>query len=142
MSKIGLEIRLVASESIGFYQSQKNGNFDLIFNDTWGNPYDPHSFIASMLVPSHADFTIQKDLTNKKDIDANIYRILNAYGDKELQQEYTNLLTALHQSDIYLPLAYTLVLGVYRKDKIQSYHFGNMESEFLFEELEMRKKRE
>ncbi len=142
LSKIGLEIRLVASESIGFYQSQKNGNFDLIFNDTWGNPYDPHSFIASMLVPSHADFTIQKDLTNKKDIDANIYRILNAYGDKELQQEYTNLLTALHQSDIYLPLAYTLVLGVYRKDKIQSYHFGNMESEFLFEELEMRKKRE
>ena len=59
-----------------------------------------------------------------------------------MQQEYTNLLTALHQSDIYLPLAYTLVLGVYRKDKIQSYHFGNMESEFLFEELEMRKKRE
>ncbi len=142
LSKIGLEIRLVASESIGFYQSQKNGNFDLIFNDTWGNPYDPYSFIASMLVPSHADFTIQKDLTNKKDIDANIYRILNAYGDKELQQEYTNLLTALHQSDIYLPLAYTLVLGVYHKDKIQSYHFGNMESEFLFEELEMRKKRE
>lgn len=142
LAKIGVEVKLVATETIGFYQNQKNGNFDLIFNDTWGNPYDPHSFIASMLVPSHADFAAQRDLENKKDIDANIHRILNAYREKELQQEYTKLFTSLHQSDIYLPLAYTLVLGVYHKDKIQSYHFGNMESEFLFESIKIQEKRE
>ncbi|MDE5602308.1 MAG: nickel ABC transporter substrate-binding protein [Helicobacter sp.] len=138
LSKIGLKVKLVASETIGFYQSQKNGNFDLIFNDTWGNPYDPHSFVASMLVPSHADFAIQKDLENKKDIDANIRRILNTYKEKALQQEYTTLLFSLHESDIYLPLAYTLVLGIYHKDKIKSYHFGSMESELLFESVEIQ----
>ncbi|WP_104721765.1 nickel ABC transporter substrate-binding protein [Helicobacter mesocricetorum] len=138
LSKIGLEVKLVASESTAFFQRQKNGNFDLIFNDTWGNPYDPHSFVASMLIPSHADFAIQRDLENKKDIDANIHRILNAYEEKTLQEEYRTLLFSLHKSDVYLPLAYDVVLGVYHKSKIKSYMLGNMENEFLFENVEIQ----
>ena len=136
LNKIGIKIKLNATEPIYFFQRQKNGDFDLIFNETWGNPYDPHSFIASMLAPSHADFAAQKDLNSRKEIEALINTILNQTNPKILQTNYTKLFNLLHQSAIYLPFSHGVVLGIYNKERIKSYQMGAMETEFLFENME------
>lgn len=136
LSKIGIKIKLNATEPIYFFQRQKNGDFDLIFNETWGNPYDPHSFIASMLTPSHADFAAQKDLDSRKEIEALIHTILSQTNPDILQANYTKLLNLLNESAIYLPFSYGVVLGIYNKERIKSYQMGVMETEFLFENME------
>lgn len=137
LSKIGISIRLVASEPISFYQRQKNGDFDLIFNETWGSPFDPHSFISSMLTPAHSDYAVQKDLEKKPQIDRTIRKILDSADTKEIQENYQVLLSLLEEEAVYLPISYGYVLGVYRPEKIKSYHLGEMEHEFLFEEMEI-----
>ncbi len=48
------------------YARQRDGRFGMIFHRTWGAPYDPHAFLSSMRVPSHADFQAQQEfLTNR-----------------------------------------------------------------------------
>ena len=138
LAKSGIKIELIASEPIGFFQKQKNGDFDLIFNETWGNPFDPHSFIASMLIPSHADFAAQKDLNSRQKIESTIHKILNQTDEKILKHDYQTLLNLLDESAIYLPLSHNVVLGIYNKTKIKSYQIGAMETEFLFEAMEVK----
>ena len=41
---------------------QRDGRFGMIFNRTWGAPYDPHAFMSHMRVPSHADYQAQLGL--------------------------------------------------------------------------------
>ncbi len=136
LNKVGIKVNLNASEPIYFFQRQKNGDFDLIFNETWGNPFDPHSFIASMLVPSHADFAAQKDLPLRKEIETLIHIILSQEDSEALQKDYAKLFDLLQKSAIYLPFSHGVVLGIYNKEKIKSYQMGAMESEFLFENME------
>ncbi|RAX57070.1 nickel ABC transporter, nickel/metallophore periplasmic binding protein [Helicobacter monodelphidis] len=132
LAKVGITLHLVASEEVSFYQTQKNGNFDIIFNETWGNPYDPHSFLGSMLSSSHADYTAQQDLPNKAEIDKGIQNILNTANPKVLQENYSFVLNALNDSAIYLPISYSFVPAVYRKDRIKNFEFGAMQTEFMF----------
>lgn len=136
--KVGLNIQLDSSEPIAFYQRQKNGDFDLIFNETWGNPFDPHSFISSMLIPAHADYAAQDGLDNKEEIRNLIKVILNTNDKEKIQEEYKTLLTLLNNSNIYIPLSYGVVLGVFNNKKIVSYKSGDMEYEFRFEDIKIR----
>ncbi|MDA3969670.1 nickel ABC transporter substrate-binding protein [Helicobacter ibis] len=136
--KVGINIQLDSSEPIAFYQRQKNGDFDLIFNETWGNPFDPHSFISSMLIPSHADYAAQDGLENKDIIRGLIKSILNADNKDKIQKGYKSLLTLLNNSNIYIPLSYGVVLGVFNNKKIKSYKSGDMEYEFRFEDIKIR----
>ncbi|TLD81434.1 nickel ABC transporter, nickel/metallophore periplasmic binding protein [Helicobacter sp. MIT 11-5569] len=134
LSKVGITLNLIANEEVSFYQTQKNGKFDLIFNETWGNPYDPHSFLGSMLTSSHADYTAQKDLPNKAEIDKSIQNILdsNAADSEILQKKYHFVLNALNDSAIYLPISYSFIPAVYHKDRIKDFQFGAMQTEFMF----------
>ncbi|XNM76885.1 hypothetical protein ACLK19_23265 [Escherichia coli] len=43
---------------------------------TWGAPDDPHAFLSSMRVPSHADFQAQQGLADKPLIDEEIGEVL------------------------------------------------------------------
>ncbi|MGE0239641.1 MAG: nickel ABC transporter substrate-binding protein, partial [Parvibaculaceae bacterium] len=51
---IGIDVVLVGEEANSFYTWQREGEFGMIFGETWGAPYDPHSVVSSMRVPSQA----------------------------------------------------------------------------------------
>lgn len=136
LAAVGITLYLKASEQVSFYQAQKDGNFDLIFNQTWGNPFDPHSFLSSMRQPSHADFMAQRDLPNKPQIDRAINEILNTNDKKTLDENYHFVLNALQDSNIYLPINYQHILAVYNKHKMKNFEFGAMKQEFMFHLLE------
>ena len=33
-----------------------NGDYDLVFSETWGAPYDPHSYVKSWASPDEAHY--------------------------------------------------------------------------------------
>ena len=91
-----------------------------------------------MLIPSHADFAAQKDLNSLQKIESTIHKILNQTDEKILKHDYQTLLNLLDESAIYLPLSHNVVLGIYNKNKLKSYQIGAMETEFLFEAMEVK----
>ena len=69
MRQIGADVSLIGEEESSIYARQRDGRFGMIFHRTWGAPYDPHAFLSSMRVPSHADFQAQQGLADKPLID-------------------------------------------------------------------------
>ncbi|MBX4420755.1 hypothetical protein K4H00_22385, partial [Mycobacterium tuberculosis] len=43
LAKVGIHIELRAVDEGGLVRRQRDGDFGMIFADTWGAPYDPHS---------------------------------------------------------------------------------------------------
>lgn len=114
--KIGANVELIAQESTIFYKRQKNGTFNLIFNNTWGAPYDPVAFLASMRAPSHADFMAQSGLENKALIDKKITEILSTLDVDKRNSLIKEVLTIFHNEAIYIPITYMTDQVVYRKN--------------------------
>ncbi len=131
----GVKLILAAEERSRFYKRQKGGEFDLIFNNTWGSPYDPHSFISGMRHPSHADYMAQAGLSNKADIDRNIDAILSSTNETERKNLYSTLLNTLHDEAVYLPITYMRITGVASK-KLGKFSMGSTVFDIPFEQFQ------
>ncbi|WP_208246182.1 nickel ABC transporter substrate-binding protein (plasmid) [Rhizobium sp. T1470] len=131
LRKIGIEVKLIGEEESAIFARQHDGRFGLIFNRTWGAPYDPHAFVSSMRVPSHADYQAQLGLPDKAEIDAKIGQVLVSTDEATRQQLYRNIMTRLHEEAVYLPLSYVTAIAV-AKPEVGAIPFGAMSSEIPF----------
>lgn len=132
----GIKLNLVAEESTIFYNIQANGFFDMIFNKTWGPPFDAGTFIGSMRKPAHADFQAQSGLVEKKQIDEAINELLVSDNETFIQEKYNFILHTLHDRAVYMPVSYEHDFALVRKDRVKNFQFGNMVTEFMLHKLE------
>jgi nickel transport system substrate-binding protein len=134
LRKVGIQVNLLGQEEDAFEKRQKDGEFGMIFNETWGAPYDPHSFMSSMRVPSHADYQAQLGLAQKPDLDAKIGEVLVSTDPAKRQRLYTELLTLLHEQAVYLPISYQVGTIVHRPD-LTGVVYGATKNEIPFEKF-------
>lgn len=132
----GIKLNLIAEESTIFYSIQANGFFDMIFNKTWGPPFDSGTFLGSMRKPAHADFMAQSGLAEKKQIDKSIDELLVSDNETFIQEKYNYILNTLHEKAVYMPVSYEHDFALVRKDRVKNFQFGNMVTEFMLHTLE------
>jgi len=131
LRKAGIDVVLVGEEANANAARQKDGSFGLIFGDTWGAPYDPHAFVSSMRVPSHADYQAQSGLTMKAEIDRWIGEALVSTDEEVRRDLYRRILTVLHDQAVYLPISYpTAILA--HGPKLTGVGFGATRYEIPF----------
>ena len=135
LKKIGIKINLIGEEPDSNMNRQKTGEFGMIFNETWGAPYDPHSFCSSMRAPSHADYQAQIGLPMKAVIDAKIGEVLLSTDENQRQELFKYILTNLHEQAVYLPLTYVRGVIVHKKD-LKGDRYGQLKAEIPFELIE------
>lgn len=135
-AKVGIKVGLIGEEEDSFHKRQTDGQFDLIFNDTWGPPYEPHSYVSSFRVPSHADYQAQAGLPMKKEIDSIIGDVLVSQDEATRADLYRKILTTLHEQAVYLPISYTTGLMVYGK-KLSNVTYGPTMYEIPFEQMKV-----
>lgn len=134
LQKVGIQVELDGVEEDIFNKRQKDGSFDMIFNETWGPPYEPHSYCSSMRVPSHADYQAQAGLPMKADIDEKIGKALVTLDAGVRADLWRGILTTLHEQAVYLPISYTTGLIVHR-DNLAGVSYGNTKYEIPFESM-------
>ena len=132
--KIGVKIKLISEEEQAFDNRQQNGNFHLIFNETWGVPYDPHSFVSSMRQVAHADYQAQLGLPMKKELDQKIGEVLISTNEQERQQLYDDILGTLQEQAVYLPISHRKLIAVYNK-RVHGVHFPPSGYEIPLEDM-------
>jgi len=123
--KVGIKLNLVGEENQSYLQRQKDGDFNLIFNNTWGAPYEPHTLFSSMRKPAHADYQAQLGLPMKEEIDALIGEVLVTTDEEKRQEIYSYIMGTLHEQAIYLPISYSADIAVFHHD-IRGVEFPNM----------------
>ena len=135
--KIGAIVELKADESSIFYKRQRSGDFGAIFNSTWGAPYDPQGFLASMRLPAHADYQAQLGLKDKAEIDKKISEILKT-TDENLRRKLTReTLVKLHEEAIYIPITYETNKALYNK-KVKNVKMSIIKNHIPFDEMSVR----
>lgn len=134
LRKAGIRLNLIGEEPDSFLARQKSGEFGMIFGDTWGAPYDPHSMVSSMRAPSHADYQAQVGLPMKAALDEKIAAVLVTVDEAKRREMYRDILTTLHEQAVYLPLTYTVGIVAHR-DNLDGVHYGAIQSEIPFEDM-------
>lgn len=134
MRKIGVDVALIGEEESSIYARQRDGRFGMIFNRTWGAPYDPHAFMSSMRVPSHADYQAQQGLADKPIIDKEIGEVLETTDETTRQTLYKDILTRLHNDAVYLPISYVSMMVV-AKPELGEIPYAPIASDIPFEQI-------
>ena len=134
MRQIGADVSLIGEEESSIYARQRDGRFGMIFNRTWGAPYDPHAFMSSMRVPSHADYQAQQGLTDKPLIDKEISEVLTTSDATQRQALYRDILTRLHDEAVYLPISYISMMVV-SKPELGNIPYAPIATEIPFEQI-------
>ncbi|MCF1473688.1 MULTISPECIES: nickel ABC transporter substrate-binding protein [Rhizobium/Agrobacterium group] len=137
LGKIGIQVILTGEEESSILSRQRDGRFGMIFNRTWGPPYDPHAFVSSMRIPSHADYQAQLGLPDKAKIDQEIGDVLISTDEHIRQDLYRDILTRLHDEAVYLPLTYVTAIAVAKKE-LGPIPFGAMSSEIPFDQIKQK----
>ena len=102
----------ITAKARGLTQDERNGNrtagnFDMSLDATWGNPYDPHSYLASWKVANEAHHTVLEKLPAPLDAGTYATRIDAILGESDAQTRqklYASLLDDIHQAAIHIPL--------------------------------------
>ena len=131
---IGVDVALVGEEESSIDARQRDGRFGMIFNRTWGAPYDPHAFMSAMRVPSHADYQAQLGLADKPLIDKEIGEVLTTLDKAQRQALYRDILTRLHNEAVYLPISYVSMMVV-AKQQLGTLPFAPIASEIPFDQI-------
>jgi nickel transport system substrate-binding protein len=134
LKDVGIELQIFGEEKEAFKDRQKNGHFDLMYSVTWGIPYDPQSFISSWRIPAHGDYQAQLGLEKKAWLDAQIQAILIETDETKRQEMYRELLTYIHDQDVYIPLSYSRTKAVYTP-KLKGITFNPSKYEIPFEKM-------
>lgn len=134
LAKVGIEVKLRAEEEGSLVQRQREGRFGMIFADTWGAPYDPHSFVSSMRYPGHADYMAQRGLPMKDAIDHEIAEVLGQTDEGKRAEGYREILTTLHDQAVYLPVSYLTAISVSAKG-VDNVQFGSTLFDVPFEAM-------
>jgi nickel transport system substrate-binding protein len=101
--KIGIKINVVGVASI--YEVRILPDFELVFDYTWGAPYDPQSTLSafqgasSYKVPTSGMKNIDKIL-------ASIDSALVEFDEAKRQQFFNYILTEVHQQASFIPITY------------------------------------
>ena len=134
MRQVGADVSLIGEEESSIYARQRDGRFGMIFHRTWGAPYDPHAFLSSMRVPSHADFQAQQGLADKPLIDKEIGEVLATHDETQRQALYRDILTRLHDEAVYLPISYISMMVV-SKPELGNIPYAPIATAIPFEQI-------
>ncbi|MCV9880145.1 nickel ABC transporter substrate-binding protein [Brenneria izbisi] len=131
---LGIELKLYGEEEQAYRDRQKAGKFDIVFNISWGTPYDPQSFLSGMKLPVYGDYAAQQGLAEKKQIDDSIAHALITTDEQKRQELYRYVLTTLHNEAVYIPLTYERNRAVYVKS-LKGVGFNPSQFEIPFDRM-------
>ncbi len=103
LKKIGVQLDLAGEESTSIANRRSSGDYELLFNQTWGLAYDPQSTIAAFTSKSsylHTTSGIAKAEELYKKID----QVTVAMDEKTRKALYADILTIVHDEAVFIPI--------------------------------------
>lgn len=125
-AQFGIDVEIKGLEKKQYWQEAQKGNFDVMFDFTWGAPWDPHAFLSSMTTDAEGggpNYIAQQGLPNKAEIDASIKKALGEPDYNKLPEDYKEVLVTLHNAALYIPITHQAIEMVYRKGELNGVAF-------------------
>jgi nickel transport system substrate-binding protein len=133
--KIGIKLNLEGVETI--YTVRTQPGFELVYDYTFGAPYDPQSTLTSLNSPNSYKIPAS-GMRNFDTIIKNIESALVETDEAKRQEFYAYVLTEIHNQALFIPITYgslTIVAPVY----LENIGFNQSQYEIPYEKFTYKK---
>lgn len=131
--KIGMKLELIGEESSSIANRRSKGDYDLLFNQTWGLAYDPQSTISAFASESSYRHTTS-GIPQAKELYHKIDEVMVSLDEKTRQTLYADIMKIVHDEAVFIPLtngSVTVIAPVH----LQGVSFKQTQYELPFEQM-------
>ncbi|QNF29875.1 nickel ABC transporter, nickel/metallophore periplasmic binding protein [Metabacillus sp. KUDC1714] len=131
LKEIGIQLENIGEESTSIANRRSTGDYDLLFNQTWGLAYDPQSTIAAFTSKAsylHTTSGIAKADELYKKID----EVMVSTDEETRKSLYADILTIVHDEAVFIPISNGSVTVVAPKN-LKGISFKQTQFELPFE---------
>lgn len=136
LKEIGAELEIIGEESTSIANRRSTGDYDLLFNQTWGLAYDPQSTIAAFTSDSSYLHTT-KGMENADELYKKIDEVMMSTDEETRKSLYADILTIVHEEAVFIPISNGSVTVVAPKN-LNGLSFKQTQFELPFELMEFK----
>lgn len=134
--EIGMKLLIVGETSDKIAERRTSGEYDLLFNQTWGLQYDPQSTISAFKADTGYK-SATSGIDNKEALYQNIDDSLKTQDAKEQDKKYHDILTTVHDEAIFIPISHGGMTVIAPKD-LKGITFKQSQYELPFEQMDYK----
>ncbi|ODP28893.1 Glutathione-binding protein GsiB [Paenibacillus nuruki] len=134
---IGMKLELTGEESTSIANRRSTGEYDLLFNQTWGLAYDPQSTIAGF-TSQNAYLYATQGIPEAPKLYKTIDQIMTTTNEQTRQQLFTDVLTIVHDEAVFIPITNGNITVVAPSD-LKGITFKQTQYELPFEQMSFEK---
>lgn len=136
VKEIGIELEIIGEESTSIANRRATGDYDLLFNQTWGLAYDPQSTIAAFTSDASYLHTT-KGMEHADELYKKIDEVMLSTDEETRQSLYADILTMVHEEAVFIPISNGSVTVVAPKS-LTGLSFKQTQFELPFELMEFK----
>lgn len=133
LKKIGASLEIVGEESTSIANRRATGEYELLFNQTWGLAYDPVSTIAAFTSDASYLHTT-KGIRQADELYRKIEEVMVTTDEGKRKSLYKDILTIVHDEAVFIPISNGRMTVVAPKD-LKGLTFKQTQFELPFEQM-------
>eukprot|EP00944_MAST-04C_sp_MAST-4C-sp1_P009011 g9011.t1 len=140
LEKVGFVVKKRVLPKKEFNKEMVAGNFNFAFSETWGPPYDPHSYAKSWSTTDEAYYAALKGLpepNTKQVLNQKIDDVLKVESPITRQEKWREILNILHASTTELPFSGKRIPAVINT-RLSSYTIGLQQFDYPVHSLRVQ----
>ncbi|QOR34644.1 nickel ABC transporter, nickel/metallophore periplasmic binding protein [Clostridium sp. 'deep sea'] len=127
LKKIGMNIKIKGFDFLSRIAEIQKGNFSMAYEETYGIPYDPFTFVVNMNSDIAKNIPAQ-GLAHIKDSNKIIMELSSLVDENEVQDKYKFILNEIHKNVSFVPISYKKELVIFNSEKIADYEYNGQPS--------------
>ncbi|MCC5801675.1 staphylopine-dependent metal ABC transporter substrate-binding lipoprotein [Rossellomorea vietnamensis] len=136
LKKIGLSLEIKGEESTSIASRRSSGEYELLFNQTWGLAYDPVSTIAAFTSDASYLHTT-KGIKQADELYKKIDEVMVTTDEAKRKSLYKDILTIVHEEAVFIPISNGRMTVVAPKD-LEGLAFKQTQFELPFEQMRLQ----
>ncbi|EFS16580.1 staphylopine-dependent metal ABC transporter substrate-binding lipoprotein [Staphylococcus capitis] len=134
--KLGVKLNINGETSDKVAERRTSGDYDLMFNQTWGLLYDPQSTLAALKTKTGYE-SAMSGIKNKSKLYKDIDEAFKIQNSKDRSKAYQNILKQVDEEGIFIPISYGRMTVVAPKD-LDKVSFTQSQYELPFNEMQYK----
>jgi nickel transport system substrate-binding protein len=104
VKEVGIQLEIIGEESTSVANRRSTGDYDLLFNQTWGLAYDPQSTTAAFT--SEASYLhTTKGIEQADELYKKIDQVMMSTDEETRKSLYADILTIIHNEAVFIPIS-------------------------------------
>lgn len=133
LTTIGVRLELIGEESASIASRRASGDYDLLFNQTWGLAYDPQSTISAFTAAS-SYFHATSGIAQHDELYQKIDEVMGSMDEESRQALYADIMRIVHDEAVFIPITNGSVTVIAPKE-LKGISFKQTQFELPFERM-------